>query len=360
MLICQICNKECKNFSSLSQHISRIHKLAIKYYYDKYLKKGNEGKCLNCGKDTKFIDINIGYRKFCNLKCSNNCEEIKNKKKQTCLEHHGVENPTQAKEIQEKVKKTKLKKYGNENYNNREKATETCLEKYGVKHNSQTKKNKEKVKKTWSNKTDEEINDIQNKKIQTWLKHYGVDHYFKSNEFKEYIEEYMLEHYGVEHYNSSNDFKDKIQKIWNNRTNKEIEEITKNREKTCLEKYGVKHNSQFEEIKEKKKQTMIDRYDVSNPCYMTDRTYSKISQELFWSIYDQLPQNLKEKCYFAELNKEFGTKINFKGYFYDFVISNIKFCIEFNGDYWHRNPKLFDVTNENIDRWKKDSKILNN
>lgn len=72
-------------------------------------------------------------------------------------------------------------------------------------------------------------------------------------------------------------------------------------------------------------------------------SYSKISQELFESIYLKLPQILKEKTYFAILNKEFGKmcKENKKYFFYDFVISNIKFCIEFHGDQWHGNPTMF-------------------
>jgi very-short-patch-repair endonuclease len=50
-----------------------------------------------------------------------------------------------------------------------------------------------------------------------------------------------------------------------------------------------------------------------------------------------LPIELQDKCYFAELNKEFA-KFNHnlnRGYFYDFVVSSIKLCIEFDGTYWH-------------------------
>lgn len=101
--------------------------------------------------------------------------------------------------------------------------------------------------------------------------------------------------------------------------------------------------------------------------------YSKISQELFWSIYKNLSLKDKNNTYFATLNKEFG-KMNEKTkqyYFYDFVITSRNICIEFNGDDWHANPKRYmpeDVPNvyKNIecdvkskDIWKKDE-IKNN
>jgi len=65
--------------------------------------------------------------------------------------------------------------------------------------------------------------------------------------------------------------------------------------------------------------------------------YSKMSQKLFWDIYNQL--DLKDhKIYFAELNHEYGcgTQRNF-----DFVDVANKKVIEFNGDLWHANPKIF-------------------
>lgn len=70
---------------------------------------------------------------------------------------------------------------------------------------------------------------------------------------------------------------------------------------------------------------------------------SNISQELFDKIYNELPKELQNSTHYHNLNKEFG-KLSFdkkKYFFYDFVISNIKFCIEFNGDDWHANPTKY-------------------
>lgn len=65
-MICQICNK---NYVQLGNHLLE-HKLTAKEYYDKYLRKPNEGYCIICGKDTKFKTIRIGYiGKYCSHKC---------------------------------------------------------------------------------------------------------------------------------------------------------------------------------------------------------------------------------------------------------------------------------------------------
>ena len=50
-----------------------------------------------------------------------------------------------------------------------------------------------------------------------------------------------------------------------------------------------------------------------------------------------------ETSYFASKNKEFGSwdKKNKKYYFYDFICTKNKICIEYNGSYWHMNPKFY-------------------
>jgi G:T-mismatch repair DNA endonuclease (very short patch repair protein) len=74
--------------------------------------------------------------------------------------------------------------------------------------------------------------------------------------------------------------------------------------------------------------------------------YSKMSQKFFWLIYSELNKNDRKYCHFGELNKEFGINDNGKYYFYDFVLSNKKICIEFNGDYWHANPVIYKPDEE--------------
>ena len=95
---------------------------------------------------------------------------------------------------------------------------------------------------------------------------------------------------------------------------------------------------------------------------------SKISQELFFKLYNKLNLSKYKYVYFDKLNHEFscGTRYNF-----DFVINDIKKIIEFNGDKFHANPSIYkaeDVSNpfEKLtakEIWENDSikinKVLN-
>jgi len=76
--------------------------------------------------------------------------------------------------------------------------------------------------------------------------------------------------------------------------------------------------------------------------------YSKVSQELFWSIYEKIKDRVKiEDVFFATFNKgekdnsgktweyKIKTKTSYKRL--DFFIKTINKCIEFDGAYWHGN-----------------------
>jgi hypothetical protein len=70
---CKICEKEFKNYRTLGRHL-RTHKITSKEYYNRYLKKENEGICPVCGKETYFIGLKRGYCKFCSYECANSGE----------------------------------------------------------------------------------------------------------------------------------------------------------------------------------------------------------------------------------------------------------------------------------------------
>lgn len=81
--------------------------------------------------------------------------------------------------------------------------------------------------------------------------------------------------------------------------------------------------------------------------YMQNSTngyQSKIASDFFKNIDDEL--NIEHNIYYAPKTKEFG-KINeeLQQYtFFDFVIPELKLCIEFNGDCFHANPKKYIET----------------
>ena len=130
--ICKICDKEISSHG-LGMHI-KWHNLTKKEYYDKFLKKENEGICLRCGKETNFINIHSGYFKYCSCECSANSIEKQNSIKQTCLikygktyncvadklgfsaykAKYGISNPTFDPKIREKQRNKYT--YNNENF----------------------------------------------------------------------------------------------------------------------------------------------------------------------------------------------------------------------------------------------------
>lgn len=83
----------------------------------------------------------------------------------------------------------------------------------------------------------------------------------------------------------------------------------------------------------------IAKYNLGKYFSKIRPFYSKISQELFIEI----EKIIQHKVYYATLNKEFMIySQEFKRvFFYDFVCPKLKLCIEFHGDHYHGNPKIY-------------------
>lgn len=113
MFKCEICGKECKSAAGLGSHMQahtkptikkftcqicgrtigghatglhiKSHGMTTREYYDIYLKKPEEGICINCGKPTNFQSMFYGYAKCCSQTCQkqhvwdNLSEEDRNK-----------------------------------------------------------------------------------------------------------------------------------------------------------------------------------------------------------------------------------------------------------------------------------------
>jgi hypothetical protein len=80
---------------------------------------------------------------------------------------------------------------------------------------------------------------------------------------------------------------------------------------------------------------------MSSLANLKANRYSKISQDLFWKIYNQL--NNKSNIYFAELNHEYVEQIS-RDFMYENSVMLHDFkqnnkIIEYNGIYWHNNVK---------------------
>jgi hypothetical protein len=137
--------------------------------------------------------------------------------------------------------------------------------------------------------------------------------------------------------------------------------------KGCIEKFGESVGTLvWKKRQEKWKHTLDSKTDsekieINKKKLMNNSGYSKISQDLFWRVYDNFQSN---DIHFEELNSEIirYDKENKKHYKYDYVDFTTKKCIEFNGDYWHCNPMKYneEFTHPIIkikakEIWEKDS-----
>jgi len=171
------------------------------------------------------------------------------------------------------------------------------------------------------------------KKIKKTVKRrYGVENIFQVETIKEAAKKTNLKNYGVENASSSPVIRQKVIQ-------------------TCINKYGVDNVSKIPSIIEK-----IQSTKFNNAKYTP---YSKQSQKVFNFIFNCLHETeLVDHIYYATLNKEFGKKINNRYMFYDFVISSIEFCIEYNGDYWHANPRKYSENDFTRKIWQRDTEKI--
>jgi len=197
-VICAICKKQFTQFN-FRWHLKNFHPIYnTKSYYDKFIKKHNEGFCNypECVKKTKFASIIKGYRIGC------------------CNKHAQL-SPV----IKNKVKKAYIKKYG-KYFNNRKKARNTCIRKYGVKNVSQVKKIKNKKAKTifknYGVKSPLKSKTILNKVNRTNLKKYGCKWNIVSKNNVEKRRKTFFKKYGTDNIIKSDYFRDKMEKdgIW--------------------------------------------------------------------------------------------------------------------------------------------------
>lgn len=97
-------------------------------------------------------------------------------------------------------------------------------------------------------------------------------------------------------------------------------------------------NKTKDEIKQIFKKQANTRF--LNNTNVTPKRFSKISQNLFWMLYEKFQKH--DSICFGELNYELAINGNERNYFYDFCYKNK--IIEFNGDNFHANPNKFKST----------------
>ena len=281
-MICQICNQET---NKLCSHI-RSHNISSKEYYDRYLKKENEGVCY-CGNNTKFSGLTYGYTKYCSYNCLHRSLETKQKKKETFQKNYGVDNIFQ---LNNKIKQSYINKLGVENpsqlQNVKNKKNITNLKNIGVDNPSK-------------------CCDIKEKKKETFQKHYHVDNCFQSEHIKDKIKKTCINRYGDYNISRTQFFKKKYREI-------------------CLKKYGVDHYAKTFQFR----------------LFARNKLIERIKRQSGGKIKPQLGNNEQE--FFNELQKHISHKLILNEYFHayypDARIEEIKTIIEFD-ERWHLLPK---------------------
>lgn len=129
----------------------------------------------------------------------------------------------------------------------------------------------------------------------------------------------------------------------------------------CIKKYGQEKGTDVWSARQEKWQSTLNakppeeierikRARLANG--VSKRGYSKISQELFVIIYDEI-KTVYDEIYFATLNpitKTIEKKPNNRfyeyyyhkprrGYFFDFFVKDVNKIIEFDGEYWHNQKQ---------------------
>ncbi|MGZ8924270.1 MAG: DUF7487 domain-containing protein [Nitrososphaeraceae archaeon] len=234
------------------------------------------------------------YKKVCSLQCATKDENSKQKRKQTCLEKYGVENPSRANESKERQQKTHIEKYG-------------C-------HPRQTK-------------------EVQDKYKQTNVKRYGVEYPIRNTDIQNKIKQTCLERYGTNNPLENIIIQDKIKA-------------------TVLEKYGVPNFKQAHI-----NQIILDRLNDPNWLYQehveNKRTLWNISKEL--GIRDgtvgrylhdhgyetkihsgsQAERELQQFLTEYDIKFESNVRNIIKPLELDIYIPENKLAIEYCGLYWH-------------------------
>jgi len=303
-----------------------------------------------CGKKLAFIGLKSGYRKTCGDK-----ECFVNRRKLTCIENWGVDNPKKSKELLEKEKSGIIEKWGGVHYMStdrvKEKFKNTMLKNWGVEWSQQSDELQKKSSMTWQNnpdrndiikersdklksKSQEDKSKTQSKKKETIIENWGsVDNLYAY--INDRIRQKSLDNLGVEHHLSHPDV---IKKRINSYRNRVIEKIKMKLPDslTYLDKeYNKNETDSVINLKCHKcefdfsinRQMFVFRSNSNlEICLHCNPILSGTSNkeiEVFDFLKDNFPGEIKSRV-----------KDLIDGEI-DIYIPDLKLAVEFNGLFWH-------------------------
>ena len=300
--------------------------------------------CNECKKDDNYRMKNVsvfdGYSILCSKTCHNRNKDViaqkkrtkkirygdenytnREKAKQTCLKHFGVENPSQSSIVQETIRQNSLKKYNCEHPSQsiqaKKKHKQTCIERFGVENPFSSDDIQLKSRQTKLDKYGDEFYSNYEQTIQTCIEKFGVSCVFQNEQIKQKSIQTILDHYGVKNVFAS-------------------PEIQAKSTQTKIERYG---NENYVNVEQRKK-TNLERYGYE--CAMKNSSVRKKTQHKYnynGIFFDSAPE-LALYIYLVDNDIEFEYQPNTsfqyeinneqKSYFPDFKIENR--YVEIKGD----------------------------
>jgi hypothetical protein len=329
----------------LSIYITKTLRITQKEYYDKHINH-KDNSCYFCGNKGKFISVTKGYRNLCE-------DNLCIKKSFNSFSVEGVM-------YRELCSREEAEKIFLIDKNKKELSQKKTIEKIKETNPDYDKQRSRNCKEFWIKKGySEEESLLKVKEVMNEI-HKKTFKKFKDNPDK-YAAKYnnKIEYWLEKGYSEEESLK------------KVSERQTTFSKEICIEKYGELEGYKIWKERQNKWINTLDsksdeeKMEINRKKLFNNSGYSKISQKLFWSIYNIFINN---DIKFEELNGEVirYDKINNKHYRYDYVDFTNKKVIEFNGDFWHCNPnfymethvhKIMNITTKEL--WKKD-KIKNN
>lgn len=308
---CEICGKELSSIVGLSVHLTKEHDISKKEYYDKFLKKEAEGKCYFCGNDAIFKDIKKGYHKICNSK--------------KCLGRTRATGTYEFLMYKYNLSKDDAIKLMNSRAEERGKKIKNGLqESFKMNDNFFKEKSRQCVefwlKKGYSQEDSEKIikdvfDDIH---IKTWKKRRDNPDLYKD------VNTSQIGYWLKKGYNEE----ESKEKVKERQTTFTLEKcIQKKGEIDGLRVWTERQKKWSEKIEIMYKNGLFVKFRKEPYSYDEIELFSVVSKCVLEKSYFGEKQYYK---YFKELGQTFA---------YDFVYKNK--VIEFNGDYWHCNPKLY-------------------
>lgn len=229
-------------------------------------------------------------------------------------------------------KESFILRYGEEQGNRR-------YEEYVKFHSDKNKYEYKRDKSGWSKEQFDEFNRSRAVTLELCIKKHGQElgkkifaEYCRKQEYAGCALEYFMEKYGEE----------KGIEVYS-----EVNRQKAISKKNMIAKYGEEEGTaRYNHWKELMKENINNIHCLP---------WSKVSQKLFDEILTYIPSSQYYKVQYATLGNGESCIRGRNGYMFpDFIYDNKK-IIEFNGDYWHKNPLFYPESEETRLVWNRDS-----